>query len=343
MAGCGGIASKHLEALKHMRETGGKVAAVAAADLNAPRLQAAAELYGPELAGYTSYQRMILETRPDIVIITLPHHLHLEAACFAAEAGCHILLEKPMALNVEECDTIIEHAYRHRVSVLVGHTQHYIGENLHAKRLIEEGSLGRLIMLHDVRHTDYYAGSRPDWFFRRSLSGGGIAFNLGSHSIDKAIWLAGSAVSSVKGTLSYHGSRGDVEGSMIAHLHLRNGVAAAIVQSGYKGAAANYTELLFTNGSLRLETGRALYRSEGGPYAPVDLPGQSDPFVLQLEDLIGAIETGRPPSCTMEYSRHIIEVLEGLYRSDRSGREEPIESAPAPHKPDYAAGSGADE
>ncbi|MCR2805250.1 carbohydrate-binding family 9-like protein [Paenibacillus soyae] len=337
IAGCGGIANQHLDAIKQINRTKGRAAAVAIADLNEERMRAASERYGSELRQYADYKRMIADVRPDIVIITLPHHLHMEAACFAAEAGCHILLEKPMALRAEECDRIIEGVRQSGVSLLVGHTQRYIAENLAAKRIIDEGSLGRLVMLHDVRHTDYYAEGRPEWFFRKALSGGGIAFNLGSHSVDKAIWLTGSAVSSVQAGMTCHGNRGDVEGSVMARLQLRGGVTATIVQSGYKGASANYTELLFTNGSLRLETGRALYRSDGGAYSLVETHAGSDPFVLQLDELIASIETGQPASCSMEDARHVVEVLEGMYRSHRSGREELVGEARSRHTETPAA------
>ncbi|OUS70445.1 hypothetical protein B1748_28550 [Paenibacillus sp. MY03] len=324
LAGCGGIAGKHLDALKHMNETGGRVEAVAAADLDNGRLQAASERYGSLLKHYADYKEMIKTERPDVVIITLPHYLHAEAACFAAQEGCHVLLEKPMALNAEECRRIMEQAQLSCVTILVGHTQRYLAHNLHARRLIREGGLGQLFMVHDVRHADYFAESRPDWFLRKSLSGGGVAFNLGSHSVDKLVWLADSPVASVTANMTYHGNRGDVEGSLMAYLRLQNGVTATVVQSGYKGASANYTELLFTNGSLRLETGQALYKSNGGVYELLETPSDSEPFILQLEDLLSTIETGASLSCTVEEAAHIVEVLEGIYRSHRSGQEERI-------------------
>ncbi|MDF2835737.1 MAG: gfo/Idh/MocA family oxidoreductase [Paenibacillus sp.] len=327
LVGCGAIADRHLDALKYLNEKG-RLEAVAAADVNEARLQAAARRYGSHLRHYADYKQMIKDEKPDIAIITLPHHLHAEAACFAAAAGCHVLLEKPMALNVQECDRIMEHARRRNATLLVGHTLRYSAPIRQARKIIQEGGLGQLIMVHDARHTDYFAEGRPEWFFAKAMSGGGIAFNLGSHSIDKAIWLAGSPVASVAASMTFHGDRGDVEGSVMASLRLRNGVTAAIVQSGYKGASANYTELLFTAGSLRLESGGMLYRSQGGAYELVELPGDDDPFVLQLEDLMSAIESGTALACTMEEATHVVEVLEGMYRSHRSGREETIGLGP---------------
>ncbi|WP_080840783.1 Gfo/Idh/MocA family protein [Cohnella massiliensis] len=99
IAGCGGISDRHLAALKQWEQSGGRACAVAVADTNLSRAHTAAERYGGRLSVYADYKKMIREAAPDVVIVALPHFLHLEAACFAAEAGCHLLLEKPMALT----------------------------------------------------------------------------------------------------------------------------------------------------------------------------------------------------------------------------------------------------
>src|SRR5690606_8288678 len=133
---------------------------------------------------------------------------------------CHVMLEKPMALSVAECDAIIAAAAEARVRILIGHTQHYMAENLLAKQLVERGELGELVMIHDVRHMDYYRSSRPDWFLEKAKSGGGVLANLGTHSIDKIQWLTDSAVRTVRASVTRHGSRGDVEGSGMVYLTL---------------------------------------------------------------------------------------------------------------------------
>ncbi|MDG0794140.1 Gfo/Idh/MocA family oxidoreductase [Cohnella ginsengisoli] len=201
VVGGGAIAESHLEAIARMEQ----VQSAAVADLVGERAEALAGKYGA--APYTDYREMIVRERPDIAIVTLPHYLHKEAAMFCLAQGCHVLLEKPMALDVEECDEIVEAARRSGSALLVGHTQHYIPENRAAKRIIEEGSLGRLVMVNDVRNVYYFREDRPSWFFKQSLAGGGILMNLGSHSIDKITWLAGSEVDKVSASVSGQGRR----------------------------------------------------------------------------------------------------------------------------------------
>ncbi|WP_159882159.1 Gfo/Idh/MocA family protein [Paenibacillus puerhi] len=318
--GAGAIAQSHLNALQQLEST----TPVAIADIQEDRARTLAQAYSGVQA-YTDYRRMLQVERPDLAIVTLPHFLHKEAALACAEAGCHLLLEKPMALNAEECDEIMQAVRRAGIRILVGHTQRYIPHNLEAKRWIKEGTLGQLLMINDARHIDYFHDSRPAWFFEKRLSGGGILANLGSHSVDKAVWLSGSRVLRVKALVSHAGSKGDVEGGGAVFLHHENGIATTIVQSGYKGAARNETELLFSGGKLCLKTGVSLQASLGKDYEPVETPQAESPFVLQLLDLIRHIETGSETACTLEDSRHIVAVIDAIYRSHASGREEGVQ------------------
>jgi predicted dehydrogenase len=314
--GAGAIAGNHFEAI---RATAG-FKACAVADIDRARADELAARYG--IAAYLDYRELIERERPDAVAIALPHYLHKEAAVFAAGFGCHLMLEKPMALSVAECDDIIRAAQAADIRMLIGHTQHYMAENLHAKSILQGGELGSLVMIHDVRHTNYYQSSRPDWFLEKAKSGGGVLANLGTHSIDKIQWLAGSAVRKVNASISRFGDRGDVEGSGIVYLELENGVPATVVQSGYIGAARNETEIICTGGMLKLMTGDSLWISRGGPYERLEVPRTATPFELQYADLLTAIRTGAEPDCPASYGREVIAVLEAAYRSAESGQEQ---------------------
>jgi len=313
--GAGNIAGSHLEAMSSLDS----LAPCAVADLNKDRSDALARRYG--LRSYSDYKEMIARERPDIAIVTLPHYLHLEASLFAAEQGCHILLEKPMALNVKECDEIIAAVRRNKVTMMVGHTHHYTAENREAKAWIESGRLGRLLMMNDRRHLKYDTPARPDWFFEKAKAGGGILTNLGSHTIDKLQWLSDSRVTKVKARIDYSQKRGDVEGGGAAFLELSSGISATMSQSGYPGAIVDETELLFTDGSMLLKSGIGLWVSDGGEYREVPVPEQAHPFVLQFEDLIGAIVQGREPESSMAYSRSVVAAVESLYLSSELGTE----------------------
>lgn len=314
--GAGGISALHFEACLLMDE----LKAVAVADLSLERANKMAEQY--DLTAYTDYRLMLEQEKPDIAVITLPHFLHKEAALFAASLGSHVLLEKPMALNAAECDDIIAGIQAAGVKLMIGHTQHYDAHNLAAKAIIDSGQLGQLVMIEDVRHVDYYSDSRPAWFFEKSKAGGGIFMNLGSHSIDKIQFLTGSSVIQAKASISYYGSKGDIEGSGLAWLKTESGIPATICQSGYKGASRNETEMSFTKGMLKLKTGQSLWISEGGEYKQVEVQVEAPRFVLQFRDLVQYIEQDIVPSASMEYSRSVVSVVDAIYQSHHTGKEQ---------------------
>ncbi|TVY08575.1 Gfo/Idh/MocA family protein [Paenibacillus cremeus] len=316
--GGGTIGVKHLEAARDVEG----LEAVAVVEVNPERAAELSAEFG--VRAYAHYEEMLAEAQPEITVVALPHFLHKEVAIRCAERGVHILLEKPMALNVEECDAIIEAAHRHGVKLMVGHTQHYHPDNLAAKRIIESGELGQLVMINDMRHVNYYRADRPGWFFEKAKAGGGIFTNLGAHSIDKIQWLTGSRVTKVKAFVSHYGDRGDIEGSGVLLAETSIGVPATISQSGYLGVSRNETEFIFTKGMLKLETGKGLQISRNGVYEKVAVEDLGKPLARQLKDLMAAIQDGAELDCSGEYSRTVISVLESVYRSSETGTEQAV-------------------
>lgn len=317
--GAGGIAERHLQAIQDMEA----LEAVAVADIVRERVEEAASTY--HIRGYTDYKTMIEQEKPDIAVITLPHFLHREAALFCAEAGCHIMLEKPMALSVKECEEMIQTAENNGVQMMVGHTQHYIASNRKAKELMAQKDLGSLVMINDTRHVNYYGPNRPQWFLEKEKSGGGIMMNLGSHSIDKIQWITDKRIVKVRSYLSYQGDRGDVEGSGLLLMETADGVPVTVAQSGYKGYTKDETEFIFTNGKIKLRTGSGLWISTGKELEEVAVVPSAAPFVLQYEELIGAIKGERALECDGTYAKGVIHVLEALYRSHETNQTVDVE------------------
>ncbi|WP_317890208.1 Gfo/Idh/MocA family protein [Paenibacillus sabuli] len=313
--GGGIIAASHLEAMAALPDA----QACAIADIRSERAKELAEAYG--IAAYVDYETMLREQRPDIAIVTLPHHLHEQASVFAFEQGCHVLLEKPMALNTAQCEVIAAAARAAGRTLAIAHTQHYYADNAAARAYIRSGELGRLVMINVRRHLPYDKPERPDWFFERAKAGGGILTNLGAHCIDKIQWLTGEPLVRVHATMDYALGRGDVEGSGAALCHTASGIPAVICQSGYPGAPIDETELHFTRGSLRLRTGLGLWISDGGDYAPVQTEQQEPTLVLQLRNLLTALEQGaEPQEADAEYARSVVAAVEALYRSAACGQ-----------------------
>lgn len=298
-----------------MSELRERLKPVAVADIRIDRAKLLSGASG--MTAYADYREMVLREKPDIVVITLPHDLHKEAAVFCVEAGCHVLLEKPMALNAKQCDDIIQAVRRSGVRLMVGHTQHFLAENIVAKKLIEDQTqrLGQLVMMNDTRHTAYYTAERPAWFLDKQRSGGGILFNLGSHSVDRLMWLGNAKIVKVRALLSYYGPAGDVEGSGVVFLENEAGVPSTISQSGYGGVPRNELELIFTEAMVKVIPGQGVWISRNGAYEQIPVPREAAPFVLQFRELLASMEEEREPACSMNYSRDVIAVLEGIYRS----------------------------
>lgn len=309
--GAGNIAGAHLKAIKELQD---RLEAVAVADVNPERLNDLADLYG--MNKYTDYKEMIVKEKPDIAIVALPPFLHKEAAVFCANEGCHIMLEKPMALNVTECDDIIAAAERNQIKLMVGHTMQYLPASRKVKQLITEGGLGELIMIHDVRHADYFTDARLPWSFEKAKAGGGILYNLGSHSIDKIQSMTESKVQRIRSSLSYkQPRRGDIEGGGVIFLETDKGIPATITQSGYKGVGRNDTEYIFTQGMIKQDS--RVFISRDKQYVEVELDAEHSPLALQLLDLMESIETGREPECSGAYGKSVIQAIEAVYESDR--------------------------
>jgi phthalate 4,5-cis-dihydrodiol dehydrogenase len=168
----------------------------------------------------------------DAVYIATPHQFHAEHASLAAAAGKHIILEKPMALTLADCDTIIAAVEKAGVHLVVGHT-HAFDPAIRAMRaLIASGELGRLGMIASWNYTNYlYRPRRPEEL--DTSKGGGILFNQVPHQIDIARLLGGGLVKSVRAQAGGLDPARPTEGHAVAFLSFADGTAASLVYGGY--------------------------------------------------------------------------------------------------------------
>jgi phthalate 4,5-cis-dihydrodiol dehydrogenase len=182
-----------------------------------------------------SYEDVLMLVRDpavQVVYIATPHQFHAEHAVIAAEHGKHIILEKPMALTLAECDTIIAAVERHKVHLIVGHTHAFDPAVRLMRDIIERGELGKLGLIHSFNYTNYlYRPRRPEEL--DTAQGGGILFNQVPHQIDTARLLAGGMVRSLRASTTILDPSRPTEASCAALLQFDNGAAASLVYSGY--------------------------------------------------------------------------------------------------------------
>ena len=162
------------------------------------------------------------------VYIALPHHLHEEATIAAAEAGKHILLEKPMANSLQEADRMLAVQREAGVKLMIGFTHRFHSELETAKRLIDAGELGKLTLAIDVMTT---GGVIPGWFWQQSEAGGGVLHVNGAHSFDRLRWLMGSEIDEVFAYAETYDPRKTVEDSTVVAMRFANGAMGTTVHN----------------------------------------------------------------------------------------------------------------
>ena len=312
--GAGIIAHSHLSEAIRMEQ--GQITAIA--DINREKADATAEKYA--IKAYTDYIEMLEQEQPDIAVITLPHFLHYQAVSECAKRGCSILLEKPMAMNEKECDGMISLCEKCGVKLMIGHVRHFSQINMRIRDIVQNGTLGRLIMMTNVRYVNYFHAGRPDWFLHYSTAGGGIVMNLGAHSFDLVQYLSGSRICSVSARVGKYREGTEIEGNGQIFATLENGVTASITLSGYELVARHETELVFTNGMMKTtdNEGGTLLVSVNGEYES-DPVRKGKPFLLQLESFAKCVRENLASPVTGEYGKSIIHAIQSSYRSSEEG------------------------
>ncbi len=291
---------------------------------------------------YSSYGEFLADPDLDVVSICTPSGAHLEYALEAAEAGKHLMIEKPIEVTLDRCDRIIEACRKHDV-VLAGVFQSRFYEvSQLIKRAIDSGRLGKLILGDSYtkwfRSMEYYT-KEGSWHGTWDLEGGGVLMTQGSHSIDLLQWFMGpvEAVQAFTGTLGRPGI--EVEDTAVAGLRFANGALGSI-----EGSTAVYpgfdrrVELYGTEGSIIVvrnniaawsfteETEEdAEIRRKHALVETAENKAASDPTAVQHEghrrqyaDMIEAIETGGKPLVDGEEARKAVEIIMAVYESART-------------------------
>jgi predicted dehydrogenase len=222
LVGCGAVSEwQHLPAIL---QTEG-VLLSALVDTERARLkQLAANCRNLEVV--TSDYRQVAG-KVQLAVVALPHSLHCQVACDLLHMGINVLVEKPMAINTEECDRMIRAAIDSRTVLAVGHLRRFFPSAIAVKSFIESGILGR------IQSFDYQEGAPYDWpaaspsFFDRKLAGGGVLLDTGPHSLDLIKWWFGSPTE----VEYYDDNMGGVEAECFLKLALPSGIFGSITLS----------------------------------------------------------------------------------------------------------------
>ena len=181
---------------------------------------------------YASVEEMCADPHVQAVYIATPHQFHASNVITAAYHRKHVLVEKPMALTLEECRSMIDATRRADVRMVIGHSHSFDAPIRRTRELIASGAVGSLRMIGALNYTDFlYRPRRPEEL--RTETGGGVIFNQAPHQVDIVRLLGGGLVRSVSAGTGAWDSARPTEGAYGALLKFESGAHATITYSGY--------------------------------------------------------------------------------------------------------------
>jgi len=331
--GCGAIAEYvHLPAYKENP----MARLIAVCDINKERAKKVAEAFEAE-SWYIDYKELLKRDDIDAVSICTPNHLHCEQAVAAAEAGKHILLEKPMALTLRECDEIINACKKSGVKLMIGTNSKFDPVYQRVKTLIDQALIGKILIIkHHMAHSGPYKiwPAASDWFFDKDKVGGGCLMDLGSHAFDLLRWLAGDVTSVMAIGGAFIKKDKKMEDNALVLLTFKEGMLGeADFSWTYKGGYEVTTEIIGTEGAIFVETPRSpitmysekipsevLKESKINVRVPMSLSEMMASTKRKIDHFIECIAEDKEPIVTGEDGRAAVEIILAAYESMKTGK-----------------------
>ncbi|WEK54837.1 MAG: Gfo/Idh/MocA family oxidoreductase [Candidatus Cohnella colombiensis] len=325
--GCGAIAQR-----RHIPEyaDNANVELVAFADPILERAQEMAATYGG--TSYASYEELLKNEKVDAVSVCTPNYLHAPMAIAAANAGAHVLVEKPMATTAEEGEQMIEAAKRNGVFLMVGHNQRLMPPHVKAKELLDSGLLGKVLTFRtSFGHPGPEAWSvdgRESWFFRKEEAIMGAMGDLGVHKSDFIRYLLSDEVAEVAGFIGTIDKKDtDVDDNATCIVRMKSGAIGTLVASWtqYKGGD-NSTVLWCEKGVMKIGT------VEGDEVIIELTDGTSETFKVGamatnekqvpsgvIDAFVESIITNTPPTISGEEGLLSLKVILAAFESQATG------------------------
>ncbi len=188
--GAGSMGMNHLRVLRDFDEE--QVQLVGVAESSEPVLHQAMKRF--HVSGYTDYRQMVKQTRPDLVSVVVPTHLHFMVAEYLLNQGINVLIEKPIASTLEEAHMLLDIAHAHNVKIAVGHVERFNPAIIELKRRLVANELGQLFHLHARR-----LGPFPP-----RIRDVGVTLDLATHDVDVMRYLADADVRYVYAETQQH-------------------------------------------------------------------------------------------------------------------------------------------
>jgi len=299
------------------------------------RAEALAGDYGMALE--PSVESLLQRHDIDAVFIATPHHMHAKQAIAAAQAGKHVLIEKPMASTVADCDAILDACRAAGVSSSIAFSQRTRQCNSQAKQLIDAGAIGRILQMEETCLVATGLAGLPKW--QSDPENLGTLFGHAIHNFDRIRWFTGQEIKTVYAKCGSLEPDVRVEGTSMVLMTLADGAVASL-WSSFQVPRPSFpraqfsTRIIGEKGLVDLDAYGELRVATDGEWqvvatqAPIDWQGKGflDPvrlesYKLQCQDFIDAILDGRPPQVVGRDGRQAVAAALAAYRSAETATE----------------------
>jgi predicted dehydrogenase len=336
IVGCGMISHFHAKALADV--AGAKM--VACFDRRGESATAFADEHG--ITAYDDLEAMLADPKVDVVSICTPSGAHMEPAVAAANAGKHVIVEKPLEITLKRCDKIIEACKKNKVVLSTLFPSRFHKSSQLLKEAVDKGKFGRLTLgdsyVKWFRTQEYYDSGA--WRGTWALDGGGALMNQAIHSVDLLVWLMGpvAEISAQTATLAHE--RIEVEDVATAALKFESGALGVIeaTTAAFPGALKKI-ELHGSHGSATIEeediktwefakmTAKdkkiaaeygAMTETGGGAADPSAIGHEA--HATQFRDVVKAIKKGTAPAVDGPEGRRSVEVILAIYKAAETGK-----------------------
>jgi myo-inositol 2-dehydrogenase/D-chiro-inositol 1-dehydrogenase len=285
---------------------------------------------------FTDYRALLALPELDMVVVGAPNHLHCQIAVDAAAAGKHVVMEKPLCLNLAEADRMIDACSRAKVKLMYAEELCFAPKYVRLKQLLDSGAIGRPTL---IKQSEKHDGPHAPHFWDVERSGGGVTMDMGCHGIEFFRWMLGRPkIKSVYAQMStqVHMAKTRGDDNAVIIVEFENGVIGVAEESwtklggmddrsevhGSEGVA--YADLLHGNA---IET----YSAKGYDYA-VEKAGSTKGwsftifeeawnygFPQEMEHFVDCVRLDKTPSVTGEDGRAVLEAIFAAYESAGTG------------------------
>jgi predicted dehydrogenase len=314
--GCGLIGYKRAEAGKKLG-----LELVSACDLDLGKAQQLCDRFGGRAV---NDYRDVLSSAAELVVVAVTHDKLASMALETVKAGKHLLLEKPGARTAQDLEPVMEEATSRNLAVKVGYNHRFHPSLIKARELVDQGALGRLMYIRGRYGHGGRLGYEKEWRMLREISGGGELLDQGSHLIDLSLWFLGN-FSTIQAQLPSYYWKSEVEDNAFLLLTTSSGQCAMLHATWTEWKNMFSFEIVGTLGKIAIDGLGGSYGTEQIAYYKM-LPEMGPPETViwqypfadrswekEFEELLRAIDQGRPPQGGVFEAIEVLRVIDHVY------------------------------